>query len=106
MIDEYATHGLRGHRIEMGPILPSHTFVINESKINLIDQSRCLHCMARTLATHVMMGQPAQLFIDEGNQPIQCCLVPIAPLYEQLGYGFLRGCHSATPKLGGRPKAR
>ncbi len=98
MIDEYATHGLRGHRIEMGPILPSHPSVINESKINLIDQSRCLQCMARTLATHVMMGQPAQLFIDERNQPIQRGLVPIAPLYEQLGYRFSRGCHFGNPQ--------
>jgi hypothetical protein len=44
--------------------------------------------MARALLAHVMMGQPTKLFIDEGNQPIQGGLVPIAPLYEQLGYGF------------------
>jgi len=64
VIDEYVTHCLRGHRIEMCPILPSHAFVINESNVSLIDQSRGLKRMARTLSAHVMMGQPVKLFVD------------------------------------------
>lgn len=47
-------------------------------------EGRGLQCVARTLVTHVPMGEPAQFLIDERRQLLQSCLVSVAPRQKEL----------------------
>jgi hypothetical protein len=86
MVYQNPTHGLCRNSKEVGPILPSHSLVIYEPKVDLINQIRGLKCVTGTLTAHVMMGQPMKFVVDERNKPIKRAFVPSAPFDEQLGY--------------------
>jgi hypothetical protein len=86
VIHEDAPHRLRGYRVEVSSILPSHILVVDESQISLVDQRRGLQGMVGALAAHVIASQPAQLLIHKGNQPIERGLITVAPIHQQSGY--------------------
>lgn len=84
MIYEYAAHGLRCHGVEVGPVLPTHSFMIDQSKIGLIDQGRGLERVAESLAAHVIASQPSHFFVNQRNQLVERSPIPLAPLDEEL----------------------
>jgi hypothetical protein len=65
--------------------------LLDEPEVCLIDQSRRLQRVANTFSTHVAMGQPAQLLIDEWHQALECRLISSTPVDEQLSYFLWRG---------------
>jgi hypothetical protein len=58
VINENAPHHLRGNGEKVSAILPMHIPLIHEPKKGLVDQRRCLQRVSRSLAVHVLLGQP------------------------------------------------
>jgi hypothetical protein len=85
MVDQNMTHHLCGNAKEVCPILPVNVPLIDESKISLVDEGRCLQGMVRALGPHVVMGEPAQLFVHQREKFIQRGLVAAAPIQKELG---------------------
>ena len=54
VIHEDSSHQLRGHRKEMGAVLPAHSPVVDESNIRLVDQRRSLNAVGESLPPHVL----------------------------------------------------
>ena len=84
MLDQNTAHQLRGHREEMGPILPLHPLVIHQAHIGFIDQRGRLEAVAAALTSHVAVRQAAELRIDDRRQLVERELVSVAPGAEQL----------------------
>ncbi len=91
MLDQDAAHDLRGHREEMGAILPLHPRVVDQPQVGLVDEGRRLQAVAGTLPFHVAAGQPVELVVDNGGQPFERTRVSGAPRAEQLRHLIL-GC--------------
>src|SRR5687767_6510314 len=66
-----SSHGLGSHSVKVGSILPSHSLVIHQSKINLIHQVYGLECMTESFAAHITVGHAAKLFIHQQHQLVE-----------------------------------
>jgi hypothetical protein len=83
VIHKDAAHDARGHREEMGAILPIDPRCVDQPEIGLIGESRRLKGVPGTLAPHVTSGQPPQFLVDERRQLIERLLTPTTPRAEQ-----------------------
>ncbi len=59
MIDQNAAHQLCGDSEEVGAVLPTHIFLINQTEECLVDEGRCLQGMSGPLVPQVTCGLEA-----------------------------------------------
>ena len=104
MVDQNMPHHLRGNAEEVCPILPVNVALIDESKISLVDEGRCLQGMVGAFAPHVMMGKPAQLFMHQRQKFIERGLVAAAPIQKELGNSMCRGRSHPDSPFGAPPE--
>jgi hypothetical protein len=65
--DKNTPHGLRSGSEEMTPAVPVLRLVdIDQPKVGLVDQGRCLECLAGLLLGEFLGGELAQLLVDQG----------------------------------------
>jgi len=74
-IHKDAAHQLGADTKEMGTILPSGLFPIDETDINFVHQGRRLQHVVRPLLGKVPLGQTVQFGLDQWNQLIQSLLI-------------------------------
>jgi hypothetical protein len=70
-------------------VLPADVCLINQSQVGLVNQRGRLQGVARTLATHVVVGQPVQFVMDQWDEFVIGGSIAIAPVLKQSG-DFLR----------------
>ena len=92
VIDQYAPHQLRRDPKKVRAVFPVNLFLIDQPEISLVYQRRGLQRVARALTSHVVMGQPMQLTIDQGQQSVERRPVTITPGDKQLSHFLWRGC--------------
>lgn len=85
VLDQDPAHHARRDAEEMRAILPVHIRV-DQPQIGFMDQRRGLERMSLGLAPELSPRQPAQLRIDERNQPVVRPIVPEPPFAQQLGH--------------------
>jgi hypothetical protein len=67
----------------MGPILPLHALVVDQSHVGLVHQGRGLQAVARALASHVASREAPEFVIDDGSQSVERGSISVAPGSEQ-----------------------
>jgi hypothetical protein len=84
-VDKDSTHGAGRDREKMCAILPGHLLYIDEPQIRFVHQCRGLKGMARALVAHVVVGQAAQLVVEQRRQAVKRGDVPSAPCLQKTG---------------------
>ncbi len=84
VLDQNLAHEIGGHAEEMSPVLPIDLGLVDEPHIGFVDQRGRLQGMARPFPAQMMIGQPAQLSIDERQQVIERAAIPFAPVKQSL----------------------
>jgi hypothetical protein len=84
MVDEYAPHYLRRDGEEVRTIGPMYVPLIYEADVSFVYEGGGLECVTFSLPAHVTSRKPAQFLVDQRIQLVECGLVPVAPLNEQL----------------------
>ena len=74
-------------------------FLIDESKIGLVDQGGALQGMPRALPLEMVVRDLAQFFVDKRNQLLKSLPVSGSPSHQEFAYGLRRHVHGL---LGGR----
>jgi hypothetical protein len=62
-----------------------------QPQIQLVDQRRRLQRVALALVAHVVVGEPAQLFVDDRHEPISRERIAVGPIGKDLGYALALG---------------
>ena len=91
VIYQNPTHHLRCHVEELCAILPAGARLIEEAEVSFIDQRRGLQRVSRMFPPQVMMGQAAQIVVNESDQPVERCPFAVAPVDKQMGEFIERG---------------
>src|SRR6476659_9326930 len=90
VIYENTAHQLCGDSEKLRAALPVGMCLIDETKISLVDERSGLQRVPRMFASHVVVGEPAQLVVDQWYQLVERSLIAIGPIQNQLGY-VIRG---------------
>ena len=91
VIHQDAAHQRSGHREKVGAIPPLQAVNPGQPQIQLVDQRRRLQRVAVALAAHVVVGEPAQLFVDDRHESISCGRIAVGPIGKHLGYTLALG---------------
>jgi hypothetical protein len=83
-VDEHSAHHLRRHTKEVAAVLPTHLVPSQQTKTDLVHESRRLERDVRTLAGEIAERHPVQFIVDERDQPFERALITIAPDTEQV----------------------
>ena len=83
VIDQDLPHQPRRNAEKVRATLPGHG-LLHQAQIGFVEQRRSLQRMTQSLVTQVMTCQPAQLFVDERNQPVARRCVARTPSEQQL----------------------
>src|SRR5262245_51451843 len=84
MVDKDAPHETSGYGKKMCAVLPVHLTLINDPEVGFVDQCSRVKSMIRTLMGKMVVGDPAQLSIDDGHQLLQSDRVAAAPRYKEI----------------------
>jgi len=63
----------------MRPIVPRHVGEASQPEISLVDERGGLQRMARPLRAEMPGRDRAKLRVDEGEEPLECTVVPLLP---------------------------
>ena len=85
VIDEDAPYELSGNPEELGTVLPLDALLINEAKVGLVDERRCLERVPRVLVLQCAGCLAMELAVNDGYQRVERCPVPSAPCQEKVG---------------------
>jgi hypothetical protein len=83
-IDQNPPHKLRRDGKKMGAALPIDLIGVDQPKKCLINKCAGLERDTRPLSTHEISGNPPELAIHGRNEPIECGLVTVPPLNQEL----------------------
>jgi hypothetical protein len=97
VVDEGPSHGLGGHRLEVGLPLPVHAALIDEPEKRLVHERGGLERVVRPPAPQVGVGQIAQLLVDQGEELVGRLPAAATDRPEELGW-IGGGRHSSHGK--------
>ena len=80
VIHENPAHHLRGDAEEMSPIPPIDVPLVNQPKVDLVDQCRRLKRVANTFGAKLTRSDSTQLRINERKQLVQRVGITVPPL--------------------------
>ena len=83
VIDQDATHDVRGDTKEVRPILPVNLPLIDKPDKHLVHKSRRLQGVIGPLAPELADRNAPELRIDEWQQLVECSPVAATPIEEQ-----------------------
>ena len=75
----------------MGTVPPPHRVNPRQPQIELVDEGRRLQCMTLALVAHVVVGEPAQLFVNDRHESISRSGITVGPVGKDLGYALALG---------------
>ena len=65
--------------------------LVGQAQVNLVDQRRGLEGVIGALAAHVMMREPAQIFVDQRREFGESGVISLAPITQELPNSLWRG---------------
>src|SRR2546425_8660260 len=68
MLDQQAADNPGGCPEEVRPVLPIHSFLIDKTNVDIVNQSGGLKGMPSVLGTHVPSGHPSKFLINERSE--------------------------------------
>jgi len=80
VINEDPAHDLCCHSEKMSPTPPIDVALVDQSQIHLVNQGGGLKGVADALAAQPTGRYPAQLLVDQWQQPIERALVAATPV--------------------------
>jgi len=83
MIDQNATHHLRGESDEVQRVAPLHPALIDQSHEGFVNERRGLEGMTGTLVTQIACGKPVEFLVNERCELVERGLIAVAPLDQQ-----------------------
>src|SRR5262249_46179677 len=84
VIDEHVPHESRRDAQKVRAVLPAKLTGSGQPQKRFIDEGGDLKGVIASLATHVAAGEPSQLRLDDGDQPIEGRVIAGAPGPEEL----------------------
>ena len=69
----------------MTPVAPFDAGLVHQSHVGLVDQAGGAEGVARPLTPELGVGEPPQLLVDQGEEPIHGLGVAAAHLEEEVG---------------------
>ena len=84
MIDQDASHRLRGDRQERVAIRGGQLALLEESKVDLVDKCRRRECMAGRFAAKLSSGNLTQLIVNERDDSLRRLTIARAPSHKPL----------------------
>ena len=118
VVHQDPAHGARGDPEEVPPVLPVDAGEVHQLDVGLVYQAGRPQRMARALALQVVVGDPAQVRVDRGVQPVGRGRVAFAELEQEVGdlvrlahrvgcgCGRREGATRPRPKMGLAPGSR
>ena len=91
MAHKNAPHHLRGDAEELGPVLPVHFMLIDQTQINLVHQGGRLQRVSRAFPVEEADGLPVQLVVDQRKQRFERRASPPLPAISHWVTSFLSG---------------
>src|SRR5215467_13219458 len=95
VIDQNASHHLRGDRKKVCSALPGDVLLVHNAKKSFMDQGGRLQGMVRAFLAHGDMGHAAQFVVNQRDETKRRLLIAIAPLAKQLGDVGRGGGHTS-----------
>ncbi len=86
VIDQYATHGLRGGAVEVDAIVEMSLAGAGQAEIGFVNERGRLERVILALAKHIVIGQLPQLAVDERHELLERVRVALVPSSEREGY--------------------
>src|SRR5215207_6612199 len=83
VVEQDASHDLRGDGEEVRAVLPVHALLVDEPEVRLVDERRRLERVPRVLAPHEVARDAVQLSLDEREEAFERRPVAVAPCDEQ-----------------------
>ena len=92
-IDQDPSHRPRRHRKEVGAVLPADLIDLDQAQVGFVHERRRLQRVPRPLPAHVMQREPAQLLVDQRDQPVEGIGLASTPGKEECrgAVGWLHG---------------
>jgi len=84
VVNENATHELRGYREKVRAVFPIYAVLIDEPEINFMNQGSWLEAVVAALPQHVAAGQTMEFVVNEIEQPTFGGAVSLAPFEQKL----------------------
>src|SRR5688572_20863018 len=84
IIDENASHELRGHAKKLCPVLPAHAVLLRKFQKELIYEGGGLECVLPAFAAKVCDRQSVKFVINKRHQLIAGLFLTIAPSFQEL----------------------
>ena len=84
MIDEYASHQLRGDAEEVRAILPLHVSLVHQPNVSLVNQRRRLQRVTRLFASQVARSLSTEFVVDDRHQLVERLFVAALVADKQL----------------------
>ena len=85
VVDQHATHDLRGQRQELLAVLPVEHALPGEPDEGLVDQRRALQGVIAAFARHLAAREPAEVVVDQRPERIEGSAFAIGPALQQSG---------------------
>jgi hypothetical protein len=83
MINQNLPHQMRGDSHKVSPVLEWNSTLFLEPKKGLMDECRTLQRMVGALSSHIVMREPAKLFINQGQRGAQRIVISRMPLPQE-----------------------
>ena len=84
-VHEDAPHQPRGHREEVGPVLPVDVLDVDQPEVRLVHQRRRLQAVPAALARHAAPRDPPQFVVHQRDQLVEGGLIALPPCEEKSG---------------------
>src|SRR6266705_6349923 len=90
VIDQDLTHRPGRYGEEVSAILPAWIGLVGQAQISLVHQRCRLQCVVGTLSAHMTMSEASEFLIDQRGQFREGSIVPVTPVFQELGDSVLR----------------
>ena len=94
MVAQDLPHLFGRHREEVAALVEAHRLLLEESNVDLVDQSRWLQGVITALTAHVSPSPLVKLTLHEGEEPVEGLLVTVGELLSEVrclhGVGITR----------------
>jgi probable LLM family oxidoreductase len=106
VIHQEEPHGVAGKSEEVGAVGPVGPVLPHQSEVDLVNQRGGGESLARTVPLQALRGEPAQIFVDAREHPIQGLAITGTGVPQQLGSIGVIHCrfpsYAATSRLANR----
>jgi len=104
MVYKNSPHDLCCDAEKVCSAFPLHSLV-DKAQVSLMDKSRTLQRVTRSLTFHVAPSEPPKLLIKQRREQLRCAFVTVAPISEELSY-LLGGYFGQNARPLSRPSGR